>query len=454
MANVLRELFIKVGITGNKDVVTGFRAIGRALKNLTGDWSVFKANLAANAVTGAFNAIIDSIRTAIRGIRNFFRESIELASVQEDAVTRLRNALTLTDQFSESRIQQMQNFASALQAVSTVGDEAALSGMSLAVAMGATAEQAMLATQAAADLSAATGKTFDTALQQTVKTLGGFAGELGETIPELKELTLEELRAGEGLELIAKRFDGFAKANTRTFSGALKQLQNAWGDLKEELGLPIIRELTIQFREQLRLLPKFVPIFQKIGRGVATLIRAFSQLFTRIADTGGLVKALDSITQFFVDAATIAESFFRWLAGEGAGTNFFARLFGQTGTLGNRLAILGEKLGEAIRPFITSIIKGFLGFGEEAPAQRAEDAFVGIRQREFRASPEFREPFGRSVASVERESRSLFRRLTGFRPEGGTVVNIQNMDVLTQETTEQALQQIDQAYEVVNSNVK
>ena len=56
------------------------------------------------------------------------------------------------------------------------------------------------------------------------RTVGGFAGELGEVIPELKDLTTEALQAGEGIDLLAEKFSGRAAADAKTFSGRIAQL--------------------------------------------------------------------------------------------------------------------------------------------------------------------------------------------------------------------------------------
>ena len=48
----------------------------------------------------------------------------------------------------------------------------------------------------------------DGSVDIVAKTLGGFSGELGESIPQLKELGAAALQAGEGITFIAERFKG------------------------------------------------------------------------------------------------------------------------------------------------------------------------------------------------------------------------------------------------------
>jgi hypothetical protein len=97
--------------------------------------------------------------------------------------------------------------------------------------------------QAAADVSAAMGITMDAAIRSLNKSFGGLTGELGELVPELQTLTKEQLKAGEGVDLIRRKFDGAAEAMAQTASGGLKQLGNAFGDLQETLGEQILTSM-------------------------------------------------------------------------------------------------------------------------------------------------------------------------------------------------------------------
>lgn len=166
--------------------------------------------------------------------------TIAAASRQQDAVNSLNTALRLSGEFSDQASEDLQKFASALQATSTVGDEAVLESLALAKAFGATNEQAKLVTQAAVELSAATGKSLEEATRQVSKTMGGFAGELGEVNPAIKALTAEQLRAGEAANILISQFGGSAQAQLQTFSGATKQLSNTYGDLLEAFGNIIV----------------------------------------------------------------------------------------------------------------------------------------------------------------------------------------------------------------------
>lgn len=184
---------------------------------------------------GAITAAAVGIGALFKGI-DFFKESIRAAAIQQQAINDLNTQLAITGQFTQTVSQDLQNFASSLQSVSRFGDEAILSQLAFAQAMGASAEQSKQVVQASADLAESLNIDLNSATRNVAKTLGGYAGELGEIIPELKALTQEQLRAGAGIDLIAEKFAGSAQGRIKTFAGATAQLSNVFGDFQEALG--------------------------------------------------------------------------------------------------------------------------------------------------------------------------------------------------------------------------
>lgn len=173
---------------------------------------------AAGAVVRGINAVVDA------------------AQVQEDAINRLNVALKTSGDFSQQASRDFQDYASALQETTRFGDEVILNQLALAKSFGASNEQAKEIVSAATDLAEAFKIDLESATRNVAKTLGGFAGELGEVIPELKSLTQEQLQAGQGIDILAAKFKGTAGQSVQTFSGATAQLSNAFGDLLEKFG--------------------------------------------------------------------------------------------------------------------------------------------------------------------------------------------------------------------------
>lgn len=163
------------------------------------------------------------------------------AAKQEDAVNSLNSALKLAGDFSVGASEDLQRFASDMQSVTTIGDETTIKMLALAKSFGVSNEGAKSLVSAAADLSEVTGMSLDSAVRNLGKTYGGLTGELGEVIPALKDLTTEQLKSGAAIKFVTERFGGAATAATNTYSGAMAQLSNAFGDFQEELGFIITK---------------------------------------------------------------------------------------------------------------------------------------------------------------------------------------------------------------------
>jgi hypothetical protein len=260
------------------------RSLNRVEKSATDVTGAFR-NL--KTVAGAAVAVFAGAKLA-QGIRAV----VDASAVQEAAVNQLNTALQLSGDYSAEASASMQKFASDLQAVSTVGDETTLEMLALAKTFGTTNEGAQDLVQAAADLSAATGMELSSAVRNLGKSYSGLAGELGESIPALRELTQEQLKAGGAIDLVLKRFGGSARAKVNTFSGAVKQLSNTWGDLLEEIGNYVTKN----------------PAVITAIKGVSTILKSFGKFLSdnRVALTDlflvmltGATRVLPIFTQAF-----------------------------------------------------------------------------------------------------------------------------------------------------------
>ena len=158
--------------------------------------------------------------------------SITAYSEQERVEKKLKAALGSS---TDALLKQ----ASALQGITIFGDEAVIAQQAFLASLGMTQSQIMDILPVAADLAAATGMTLESAVRNTAKTFSGLAGELGELVPQLRDLTAEEMKAGKAVEVMAELFGGSAAADADTYTGSIKQLGNAFGDLKESIGKSI-----------------------------------------------------------------------------------------------------------------------------------------------------------------------------------------------------------------------
>lgn len=284
-------------------------------------------------------------------------KSIDAAQVQQDAINNLNNALQTAGDFSLAASESLQSFASELQNVTRFGDEVILNQIALAKSFGATNEQAKQIVTAAADLSAAFGIDLGSATRNVAKTLGGLAGELGETIPELKALGEEGLKAGRGIDLISQRFSGSAVRDVQTYSGALDQLKNAFGDTLESIGRTITQS------------PQLVNVFKVITDSLVSVtkqIDEFTKSFDLFSEVGNSLVEFNDIFIKFVVApfellANVAD-----LAQKGVNASF-SRIISGVGNLGFAVAKVLDTLG--VGEGLSQQLKDF----EETSEQVADD---------------------------------------------------------------------------------
>lgn len=217
------------------------------------------------------------------------------ADIQQQAEQRLLTALKGRSDIQQRLIAE----AGELQSRSTLGDEAIIGQQAYLASLGMTEEQIGRVIEASAQLSYATGMTLDSAVKNLAKTYGGLTGELGESIPKLKELTTEQLKNGEAVDFILENYKGFAEAAAETGIGPIKQLKNAWGDFLEQIGaiiMPIAAKVAGALSSVVAVLQAMDPRWQKLLVSVAAIAAAIGPLCMLL---GSLSKALPLLKSGF-----------------------------------------------------------------------------------------------------------------------------------------------------------
>jgi hypothetical protein len=311
------------------------------------------------------------------------KETIAAAQRQEDALQSVATAMGRLGEFSQEALSDMQAFASELQNVTGVGDEASLEMVALAKSFGATNEQAKLMTQASVELAAATGKSTDEAIRQVSKTLGGFAGELGEVNPAIKALTAEQLKNGEAARILLDTYGGTAAQKMNTFSGAVGAMQGRFGDFLETIGdlvikNPVIIKLINVMGEAFNALGSYLAnnrdtIISFINKGLISIIKVVPKALRFIGDLGKAFSILADIilfgTQGIVDFLQVF-----------AGFDFISRIIGD---LDRQFDILFLNIIKGVEWMLNS------GFGRFALKQFGVDVEEVSRQTaQFRMAVE------------------------------------------------------------------
>ena len=146
----------------------------------------------------------------------------------------------------------MHDLAAELQAVTTFGDEATISAMAMLQQLGDLNEQGLKQiTPLLQDFAAAMRVDLNTAATLIGKTLGSTTNALSRYGIELDAMAPKSEKLAQLTEALEEKFGGAAIAMGQTTLGAIKSLNNAMGDLKEEGGRaaaeglkPVVKWLT------------------------------------------------------------------------------------------------------------------------------------------------------------------------------------------------------------------
>jgi phage-related minor tail protein len=175
--------------------------------------------------------------------------SLKLFDTQIQSEQKLAASLRAGGEEVENNLASFKEFASGLQAITTVGDEATLSMLGIAKTMGLSNENSQQAVKQAIGLSSAMGISAESAIRMTAALADGDAMMLTRYFPTLKKIKDSTERAKVAQDLLNKAFQQ-SKVEAQEGLGPLKQLQNQFGDLLEEFGaivaegiLPVINKL-------------------------------------------------------------------------------------------------------------------------------------------------------------------------------------------------------------------
>lgn len=217
--------------------------------------------------------------------------AVRSANQQLQAESRLLTALKGRKDVQDRLIRQ----AAELQSRTIYGDEVIIEQQAFLAALGLTEQQIGSTINAAIQLSAALGIDLNSAVRNLAKTYSGLAGELGESIPALRNLTAEEMKAGGAIAYVNDNYKGFAETAAQTGMGPLQQLKNTLGDLAEQFGIilvPIIQKLATKLKEIAEKFQQLSPRTREVITTVAAVAAATGPL---LVAGGKLITGLKTV---------------------------------------------------------------------------------------------------------------------------------------------------------------
>ena len=173
---------------------------------------------------------------AAKGILDFFTSSISAANENARAVNTLAAAYQAVGYTAEGAMKQAQAFATKMQNLTGIADEAFLNAQRLLANYGVVGTKAQEAIQAAYALSIGKSMDFASAMDIVSKAAAGQTQTLARYGIQIDKNTQEGEKFDAVLAKINERFGATAQAAMGDMISRTNALKQAWGDLKEQVG--------------------------------------------------------------------------------------------------------------------------------------------------------------------------------------------------------------------------
>lgn len=184
-------------------------------------------------------AKIAKVGVALKGLQSvvgFFAESIQAANVNARAVNTLAAAYNAVGYTAEGAMKQAQQFASKMQSLTGIADEAFLNAQRLLANYGVVGSKAQEAIQAAYALSIGTGKDFASTMDLVARAAAGQTSSLSRLGIQVDKNVEGGAKFDAVLAQINERFGATAQAAMGDSTTKLNALKESWGDFKEQVG--------------------------------------------------------------------------------------------------------------------------------------------------------------------------------------------------------------------------
>jgi hypothetical protein len=267
--------------TEAKLILTAEDNISGAIKKISaalGESGLAQSITAVSTGFMALKGVTEMVGNAIGKVTDQFAHAIDAASEMESTNRKLAQSLMTTGEFTKESFDKIVEWSDAVEAATGMGNEMALDLVIVAKNMGMTAEQAQVAAQAAIDLGAATGQSSDALIRGFAASLQGVGGRLEKMVPEVANLTKEQLKNGDAITVIAQKYRGFAAETSNTFSGAQSKLRAQIENVYEAFGRMIVQN------------PMVVSSLSKIADVIGSVAKALDTFSSFVLNNSEAIK--------------------------------------------------------------------------------------------------------------------------------------------------------------------
>jgi len=168
------------------------------------------------------------------------RQSLRAWGDLEAAQNRVAAAAAVNGENLDEVIPKYNQLASDIQELTVVSDDAALEMIALAQSMGVASSDMDEVIQGAVGISRTFGMNTNQAIRAVTNAMNGNFQQLQRYVPAIRDADTEAEKLAATQELMANSFEQ-AQAETDTYLGQLAQMENAFSDVREEMGATIAR---------------------------------------------------------------------------------------------------------------------------------------------------------------------------------------------------------------------
>jgi hypothetical protein len=258
----------------------------------------------AQLIVKGIEAAISAIEEAGQAVYEFLQQAVDAAAEEQDVFAQLDNAVSNLGWNAAMTTDQMSDLANQIGALTPLGHDAALAGENLLIRFNNIGHEVFpMVTQAAADLSAATGQ----GLAGTMRMLGRVLEDPAAGMNSLRRMNIvlsdEEKAHVKSLEAQGKTYDaqvfilkkieeaygGAAVAAGQTFHGQLAILHDGFEQLQETLGaafLPIMTDVVSTF-DRIARDPGVKAFFEALAGVVDSASQVFGLFWANLTGGGG-----------------------------------------------------------------------------------------------------------------------------------------------------------------------
>ncbi len=211
----------------------------------------------------------------------FAAASIKAFDTQAKAEAKLMTAL----KGNEAAFKSLTTQAQELQKVTIFGDEETMAAQSMLASMGLEEEAIKRLTPLIQDMATAKGMNLSAAADLVAKSVGSSTNALSRYGIQIEGAVGSTERLDSAVIALQGQFKGQAEAAAKAGAGGLKQLQNRFGDLMEQIGAMLI--------------PVLNKLIDWVNKGITAWTNLDSGLKIAIVTLGGVLAAIGPMVTLF-----------------------------------------------------------------------------------------------------------------------------------------------------------